>query len=96
MIGRHARIVDGIVFIFGHDGDCYQGVRTDREDVSEYQASELTVWKPKPGEHVVESGNESSHGIVVEAGDEISLVRFGGLLRQVCFVNKVLEPAWAS
>jgi hypothetical protein len=96
-VGGHARTVDGIVFIVGCKDNLYQTVRTDRDEEGEYSASNLTPWSPQNGELVIEAGNEnSSIGIVVEAGEGASLVVWSGLQRQVSFVNSCLEPIWSN
>jgi hypothetical protein len=96
-VGGHARTVDGIVFIVGCEDNRYQTVRTDRDEEGEYSASDMTPWSPQNSEQVVEAGNENSPiGIVVEAGEDISLVVWRGLQRQVSWVNSCLEPIWSD
>jgi hypothetical protein len=94
MIGGYARI-DGIVYIFGCQDSRYQTVQTDRDEEGEYLASDLTAWSPQNGERVTEIDNEHSPvGIVVEAGEESSMVVWKNLRRQVSWANACLEPAW--
>jgi hypothetical protein len=58
-----------------------------------FSASELTTWSPQNGEHVTEIDNNNSPiGIIVEAGEEESLVVWTGLHRQVSWFNSHLEP----
>ena len=93
--GTYARTPDGIVCIQGCDGGRYLTVHTERDEERKYKRSKLTAWSPKAGERVTEIDNEDSPvGIVVEAGNEISLVVWKNLRRQVSFLNSCLEPAW--
>jgi hypothetical protein len=94
--GRHvSRTPDGVVHVQGFDGGRYQTVHTERDEERKYKRSKLTAWSPRPGERVVEASNEDCViGIVIEAGEEISLVKWGCLLRQVSFLNSCLEPVW--
>jgi hypothetical protein len=93
----YARVSDGIVYILGDGGGSYQTVRTDREEYGEYSACDLTPWSPQDDERVVEANNEDSPvGVVVDAGEDISLVVWRGLRSQVSFVNSRLEPVWSD
>jgi hypothetical protein len=95
--GRYARTrtLDGIVCILGCEDGRYQTAHTERDEEGWYSHSELAAWSPKAGERVTEIDNEDSPvGIVVEAGDEISLVVWKNLRRQVSWVNSCLEPVW--
>jgi hypothetical protein len=95
MVGAYARTPGGIVFIMGCDGGNYRTVSTERDEERKYSRSKLTAWSPKAGERVIEADNEDSPvGIVVEAGEEISLVVWKNLRRQVSWVNSCLEPVW--
>jgi hypothetical protein len=95
--GQYANTPDGIVLILGYKNNRYQTVRIDRDEERDYFASGLADWSPQNGEQVVEAGNENSPtGTVVEAGEDISLVVWAGLLRHVSFVNSCLEPVWQS
>jgi hypothetical protein len=95
--GTYARISDDIVFIQGFSGGSYQAVRTDRDEEGEYSASDLTPWKPMNGQRVTEIDNDDGPvGIVVESGEEISLVVWKNLRRQVGWVNSCLEPVWST
>jgi hypothetical protein len=94
-VGRYARTLEGIVYIFGYEDNRYQTVRTDRDEERSVSASELTLWKPRNGERVKELGNDDGvTGTILEPGEEISLVKWDCLLRQVSWVNSCLEPAW--
>ena len=100
MIGvgeRYARLADGIIFIFGFKDGLYQTVRTDREEQCEYSASDLMAWKPRNGERVTEADCEDGvAGTVLESGEEISMVKWDSLSRQVSWVNSSLEPIWSD
>ncbi|WP_456722469.1 MULTISPECIES: hypothetical protein [unclassified Bradyrhizobium] len=95
--GAYARTSDGTVYIHGCEGGRYQAVRTDRDEEGEHHASELTPWSPLFGEGVVEAGTEGCiTGIVVEARDTTSLVKWPGFVRLQTWLNTDLEPAWTS
>jgi hypothetical protein len=93
--GTYARTPDGIVYIQGCDGGRYLTISTERDEEHKYSRSKLAAWSPKAGERVTEIDNDSSPvGIVIEAGEEISLVRWDCLLRQLSWINSCLEPVW--
>jgi hypothetical protein len=93
----YARMADGVVYILAYEDDRYRTVRTDRDEQGEYLASDLTPWSPQNGERVTEANNEYGvTGTVVEAGEEISLVKWDSLRRQVSWVNSSLEPIWSD
>ena len=80
-------------YIYGRD----QIAICERDEERSVSASELTLWVPKVGERVTEAGNEDSPvGIIVDAGEENSLVVWTGFLRQVSWLNTGLEPAWTD
>jgi hypothetical protein len=95
--GEYARTVDGIVLILNFGVGSFRTVRTDGEEERVYLASDLTPWSPQNDERVVEANNEDSPiGIVVDGGEDISLVVWKNLRSQVSFVNSRLEPVWSD
>jgi hypothetical protein len=96
--GQYANTSDGFTgFIYADNGGHYQVAICEHDEERRCSASELTPWTPKNGDRVVEADNDDSPiGTVVEAGEEISLVVWKGLMRQVSFVNSCLEPAWSD
>jgi hypothetical protein len=93
-VGQYVRTSTGVGYVFGKTESQFEIALVERDEERSASASELTLWKPKPGERVAEANNEYGvTGTVVEAGEEISLVRWDSLRRHVSFVNSGLEPA---
>jgi hypothetical protein len=68
----------------------------ERDEEREYSANELAPWLPTPGERVVEADNddlEASIGIIVEAGERTSVVKWEGYVTPQTWLNTNLEPA---
>jgi hypothetical protein len=88
---------DGLIgFIFADKEGRYEVAVCERDEERRYSASELIPWVPKAGERVTEINNEDGAiGIVVEAGETISLVKWDNLNRHVSWVNSSLEPVWS-
>jgi hypothetical protein len=95
-IGQYANTSDGLIgFIYADNGSHYDVAICGHDEERRCSASDLTPWTPKNGKQVTEAGNEDSPiGTVVEAGEEISLVVWKGLLRQASWANSCLESAW--
>ncbi|MBR1204471.1 MULTISPECIES: hypothetical protein [unclassified Bradyrhizobium] len=95
--GAYARTTDGVVSIIGGGEDGYMVARITRAEEAFYRADELSRWAPQFGEGVVEAGNdECVTGVVVEAGDKTSLVKWPGFVRPQTWLNSDLEPAWTN
>jgi hypothetical protein len=95
--GQYARTSDGFTaYIYGRDHEENHVAICRHNEERTALANELTPWSPQNGERVVEAGNEGGLGIVVEAGDEESLVVWKGFLRQVSWLNTNLEPVWSD
>jgi len=96
-VGIHARTEDGIGYIFAQKGDRYQVVSMERAEEREYSADELMPWLPAVGERVVEADDdddlEASIGIIVEAGERTSVVKWEGYVTPQTWLNTNLEPA---
>ena len=95
-VGIHARTEDGIGYIFAQKGDRYQVVSMERAEEREYSADELMPWLAAVGERVVEADNEApaaSAGIVVQAGERTSIVKWEGSVTPQTWLNTNLEPA---
>jgi hypothetical protein len=95
-VGIHTRTKDGIGYIFDHEGDRYQVVSMERDEERDYSANELTPWLPAPGERVVEADNDARAapaGIVVQAGERTSIVKWEGSVIPQTWLNANLEPA---
>jgi hypothetical protein len=96
-VGDYARTPDGVVYIFGREGDRYQTVSTDREEQREYHGSEPSPWSPEFGEHVSEAGNEDSPtGIVVGNDDGTSSVKWDVFMRLQAWLISDLQPVWVG
>lgn len=97
-VDQYVNTNDGFIgYIFEDTGSAYRIAICERDEECTHLECELTPWSPQNGERVVEADNEDSPvGIVVDAGDEISLVVWRGLQRQVSWVNSCLEPVWSD
>ena len=94
-VGQYVRTPEGVEIVFGKTESKYEIALVERDAEVTYPATLLAAWTPC--ERVAESGNEDGPvNIVVETGEEISLVKWDGLLRQVSFCNVGLEPAWTG
>jgi hypothetical protein len=93
---QYVNTSDGLTgYIYEDSGSEYQIAICEHDEERCISASELMPWSPQNGDRVVEAGNEGSPvGIVVDAGEEISLVVWRGLQRQVSWVNSCLQPVW--
>jgi hypothetical protein len=95
-VDQYVNTSDGFIgYIFEDTGSAYRIAICERDEERDVSASELALWMPKAGRCVAEIDNEDSPvGIVVDAGEEISLVVWRGLQRQVSWVNSCLQPVW--
>lgn len=96
--GQYARTSDGFTaYIYGRDYEENQIAICERDEERTASASELIPWVPQNGDRVAEADNEGSPvGTIVDAGVEVSLVVWKGLLSQVSFANSRLFPVWTD
>jgi hypothetical protein len=95
-VDKYARTLDGVVYVIDGGENGYQVARTERPDEEcFYSPYELKPWSPLPGELVVEVDNEDcAPGVVVEAKDGTSLIKWPGFAHLQTWANANLEPAW--
>jgi len=53
-VGEYARVVDGVVFVFGVENEKFQAVYIDRNEEREFATDQLALWAPMPGEELKE------------------------------------------
>jgi hypothetical protein len=102
--GDHARISDGMVYILDvKPNGCvresseelggYWVVRTDNDVEFFCRPDELTPWTPSPGEIVIDPQDDET-GVIVEAHDGRSLVKWPRHSEPQIWANADLQPKW--